>query len=152
MVCQPVDRKRNVASFKEALFSLPYGVASALVRGHVSLEDFTEEAIQDPEVRAVANKVFPYVDPDINAKYGRNLGPQVVEVIMKNGRKRSRRVDFVKGHPQNPMTMEEYEEKFRECVSFSGRPIGEEKVSALIKAVKELDTLDDVSAIVNYLK
>lgn len=152
MVCQPLEQKRNPTSFKAALFSLPYGVASALVRGHVSLEDFTPEAIQDGEVRSVANKVGPFVDPDIERQHGRNLGPAVVEVIMKTGAKRSRRVDFVKGSPQNPMTMAEYEEKFRKCVSFSGRQIGAEKASAFITAVKELDTLDDVSRIVDYLR
>ena len=152
MVCQPLEQKRNATSFKSALFSLPYGVASALVRGHVFLEDFTLEAIQDEQVRSVANRVVPFVDPDIERLHGRTLGPAVVEVIMKTGRKRSRRVDFVKGSPQNPMTMEEYEEKFRKCLSFSGRQIGEEKASAFIKTVKELDRLDDVSRIVNYLK
>jgi Uncharacterized protein involved in propionate catabolism len=152
MVCQPLEQKRNATSFKSALFSLPYGVASALVRGHVSLEDFTLESIQDEKVRSVANKIEPFVDPDIERLHGRTLGPAVVEVIMKTGRKRSCRVDFVKGHPQNPMTMEEYEEKFRKCLSFSGRQIGEEKASAFIKTVKELDRLDDVSRIVNYLK
>jgi len=152
MVCQPLEQKRNATSFKSALFSLPYGVASALVRGHVSLEDFTLEAIQDERVRSVVNKIEPFVDSDIERLYGRTLGPAVVEVIMKTGRKRSCRVDFVKGNPQNPMTMEEYEEKFRKCLSFSGRQIGEEKASAFIKTVKELDRLDDVSRIVNYLK
>ena len=152
MVCQPLEQKRTASSFKEALFSLPYGVASALVRGHVSLEDFTLEAIQDERVRSIANKVAPFVDPLIDKQYGRTLGPAVVEVIMKSGKKRSCRVDFVKGHPQNPMSLEECEEKFRKCVSFSGRPLGEKKVSTVIKAVKELDTLDDVSLIVDCLK
>jgi 2-methylcitrate dehydratase PrpD len=110
------------------------------------------EAIQDEKVLSVANRIDPFVDPDIERQHGRTLGPAVVEVTMKNGRKRSRRVDFVKGSPQNPMTMEEYEEKFRKCLSFSGRQIGEEKASAFITAVKELDRLDDVSRIVNCLK
>ena len=152
VVCHPLDKKRNASSFKEALFSLPYGVASALVRGRLSLEDFTPEAIQDEKVRRLANKVTPYADKAITEQYGRTLGPEEVEVILKNGERRSRRVDFVKGHPQNPMSMEEVEEKFKKCLRSSARPLKDEQASALIKAVKELDTLTDVSQIVRWLK
>ena len=152
VVCHPLEKKRNVSSFKEALFSLPYTVASALVRGHVSLEDFTPEAIRDEKVRAAANKITPYVDKEITERYGRTLGPEEVEVISKNGKRRSRRVDFVKGHPRNPLDMEEVEEKFRKCLQFSSRPPEEEKVSALIKTMKELDTLEDISPLLQYLK
>ena len=71
---------------------------------------------------------------------------------MKNGRKTSRRVDFVKGNPKNPMTMEDVEEKFKKCVPFSAKPLDKKKVSALIKAVRKLEALPDVSRIVDYLK
>ena len=36
----------------EGKFSLQYSVASLLVRGHVAVADFTEEAISDPAVLA----------------------------------------------------------------------------------------------------
>ena len=61
-------------------------------------------------------------------------------------------MDFVKGHPRNPLDMEEMEEKFRKCLQFSSRPPGEEKVSALIKTMKDLDTLENISPLLQYLK
>lgn len=152
VVCQPLERKRNPSSFKEALFSLPYTVAAALVRGHVSLEDFTREAIQDEQVRAIANKVTPMVDHAIDEQYGRTLGPAVVEVTLRSGKKRSCRVDFVKGHPNNPMTIEDVEIKFRNCLQFSAKPLCDKKASALIQAVKKLETIPDVSQLMDYLK
>ena len=60
--------------------------------------------------------------------------------------------DLVKGHPNNPMTMEDCEEKFRNCLPSSAKPLDEKKVSALIKAVRELDTLNDVSQLVDDLR
>ena len=92
VVCDPLEAKRNPSSPPEALFSLPYTVAAALVRGHVLLEDLTPEAIQDKEIRAIANKITPRVDPAIEKEFGRVIGPAVVEVTLKNGRKASRRV------------------------------------------------------------
>ena len=152
VVCDPLEAKRNPSSPPEALFSLPYTVASALVRGHVLLEDLTPEAIQDKEVRAIANKITPTVDPAIEKEFGRVIGPAVVEVTLKNGRKASRRVDFVKGHPNNPMTIDDCEEKFRNCLPSSAKPLDGKKVSALIKAVRELETLPDVSQLADDLR
>jgi 2-methylcitrate dehydratase PrpD len=152
VVCDPLEKKRNPASFKEALFSLPYGVASALVRGHVSLEDFTPEAIQDKGVRSMANRVIPFVDKEIEKQHGRTLGPAVVEITIKNGKTSSRRVAFVKGHPNNPMTMEECEEKFRRCVPYSAKGLKPEKVSGLLESLRSLERLNDVSTIADFLK
>jgi 2-methylcitrate dehydratase PrpD len=104
IVCHPLESKRNPSSNREALFSLPYTVAAALVRGHVSIEDFKEEAIQDKEVRSIANKITPIVDEAIEKRHGRDIGPAVVEVTLKNGKKSSCRVDLVKGHPQGSLS------------------------------------------------
>jgi 2-methylcitrate dehydratase PrpD len=152
VVCDPLSKKRNPTTAREALFSLPYTVAAVLVRNHVSLEDFTTEAIQDPVVRDIANKVTPMVDQKIEEEYGREIRPAIVEVTLRNGRKASRRVDFVKGHPNNPMTLEEVEEKFKTCLPFAARPLSPGKVSALIAAIKNFEALPDVSRIVQYLK
>lgn len=152
VVCDPLSKKRNPTTAREALFSLPYTVAAVLVRNHVSLEDFTTEAIQDPVVRDMANKVTPMVDQKIEEEYGREIRPAIVEVTLRNGRKASRRVDFVKGHPNNPMTLEEVEEKFKTCLPFAARPLSPGKVSALIAAIKNFEALPDVSRVVQYLK
>ena len=41
IVCHPLESKRNPSSPKAALYSLPYAVGAALVRGHVFLDDYT---------------------------------------------------------------------------------------------------------------
>jgi 2-methylcitrate dehydratase PrpD len=152
VVCQPLEQKRNPSSTREALFSLPYTVASALTRGHVSLEDFTDEALQEKEVRALANRVTAMVDKEIEEKYGRIIGPAVVEVILRDGRTLSRRVDFVKGNPQNPMSMGEVEEKFQRCLSFSIHRFEKKTIEGLLQQVRELDSLKDVSRILDHWK
>jgi 2-methylcitrate dehydratase PrpD len=92
------------------------------------------------------------VDEEIEKEYGRVMGPAMVEVSLKNGGKTSRRVDMVKGHPQNPMSMADCEGKFRACLRSSAKPLGERKASALIKAVRDLENVSDVSQLVDYLK
>jgi 2-methylcitrate dehydratase PrpD len=151
VVCQPLEQKQNPSSTREALFSLPYTVAAALARGHVSLEDFTDGALQEREVRGLANRVTPTVDKEIEEKYGRIIGPAIIEVILRDGRALSRRVDFVKGNPRNPMSMGEVEEKFKRCLAFSVRRLEEKKMEALVQQVRELDSLKDVSRILGDL-
>ncbi len=152
IVCQPLEKKRNPASPQEALFSLPYTTAAALVRGHVSLEDFIDKAIQDPEVRTVAQTITPVVDPAIEKEFGRIIGPAVVEVELKDGKKKARRVDFVKGHPKKPMTLDDVEAKFNSRLPYASKKLGKKKMADLIAAVKRLETLEDVSQIVDFLK
>ena len=57
LVLEPADAKKTPRSDYEGKFSLQYSVASMLVRGHVAVGDFTDEAIADPAVLAVASKV-----------------------------------------------------------------------------------------------
>jgi 2-methylcitrate dehydratase PrpD len=151
IVCHPLERKRNPPAIKDAQFSLPYTVAAALVRGGVFLEDFTEEAIRDREVLSLAGKITPFVDRAIEEEFGRTLGPAAVEVVMRDGARRLGRVDFVKGHPRNPMTLAECEEKFRKCAPFSAVPLKGEKISGLIEGVRTLERLSDVSILADYL-
>ena len=48
LVLEPAEQKRVPRSEYEGKFSLQYSVASQLVRGHVSVGDFTDEAISRP--------------------------------------------------------------------------------------------------------
>jgi len=60
--CEPLDVKRRPRTVVDAQFSIPYGVASALVKKRAGLADFTEESIKDTAVLNVASKVDPFVD------------------------------------------------------------------------------------------
>ena len=57
LVLEPAELKRAPRSEYEGKFSLQYSVASLLVRGHVDVGDFTDEAITDPGVLSVASRV-----------------------------------------------------------------------------------------------
>ena len=128
--CDPLGKKRRPSSIKEALFSLPYTVAVGLVKGDLFLDDFTEEAIHDKEVLFISDKVTA-----IENRYGRILGPAVIQIILKDGRQFTTQVDFVKGHPKNPMSMQEVKNKFLKCIPFSARFFDEARVESLFNAM-----------------
>lgn len=151
VVCAPLEAKRRPRTTQEALFSLPYTVANAAVHGHVTLEHMTPKAIGDEKVMAVADKVTVAVDPELERTHGRVIGPSIVEVALKDGRRESLRVDAVKGHPSNPMSFDDCAEKLWACAAFAARPLDRTRLSQAVEMVRELDRVDDVSDLVDLL-
>jgi 2-methylcitrate dehydratase PrpD len=110
LVLEPAEAKKMPRSDYEGKFSLQYSVASMLVRGHVSVSDFSDEAIADPAVLAVAHKVR-YETPEYPT-YPQAF-PGGVRVTLADGSTLERDFPHQKGGPENPMSPDEVREKFR---------------------------------------
>lgn len=151
VVCAPADAKRAPRTTQEALFSLPYTVAAAAHTGRLTLAEMTPEAIKDPRVRATAQKVTCVVDAELEAKYGRIIGPSILDVTLRDGSRLTKRVDRVKGHPAMPMSYEDVADKFRSCIPFAARPLDEKKLERVIEEVRHLERLEDVGALVQLM-
>ena len=140
LVLEPAELKRAPRSEYEGKFSLQYSVASQLVRGHVSVPDFTEEAIADPEVLEVAAKVR-YETRDYPT-YPQAF-PGGVTVRLADGTELEADHAHQKGGPENPLTPDEVCEKFRENASLV---LPDDAVAALEEAVLSLEEQADVTA------
>ena len=151
LVCEPMQLKRRPRSVVDAQFSVPFTVAAAIVRGMVSLDTFTEEGIRDPEILEVAQRVEAKVDPGIEARYGREIAPEIVEVRTTDGDVHVRLVEHVKGSPRAPMSLGEVKEKFRGCTAYSAKPMPRENVEEFLDAVTGLEKLGDVSTLIDPL-
>ena len=66
-ICSPEEIKSNPQSVVDAQFSAPYMVATAIAKRGVWIEDFTEDAIERPEVRQLLRVTKTRVDPGIVA-------------------------------------------------------------------------------------
>ena len=151
LVCEPMHLKRRPRSVVDAQFSVPFTVAAAIVRGGVSLDTFTEESIRDPEILEMAQRVEATVDPGIEARYGREIAPEIVEVRTTGGETHVRLVEHVRGSPHAPMSFDEVKEKFRGCTAYSAKPVPMENVEEFFGAVTELEKLGDVSSLIEPL-
>jgi 2-methylcitrate dehydratase PrpD len=140
LVLEPVADKRAPRSEYEGKFSLQYSVASQLVRGHVAVADFTDEAIADPAVLAVAAKVR-YETRDYPT-YPQAF-PGGIVVRLADGTAFEADYPHQKGGPENPLTPDEVREKFRENAALA---LGDADVARLEEALLSLDEQDDVSA------
>ncbi|MBI3965652.1 MAG: MmgE/PrpD family protein [Chloroflexi bacterium] len=146
----PIERKRNPAVVVDAQFSLPFMVATALSRGRVFIDDFTPESIRDNTTLALANRVFPAVDPEIERSAPKTY-TTVVEVTTRDGGRYSHRVEQLKGDPRNPMTYSDVADKFRACAAYAARPLASDQVERVVEIVARLERIDDVAELAALL-
>jgi 2-methylcitrate dehydratase PrpD len=126
------------SSASEARFSLPHCVALAVVCGRVGPAEFAGKRFSDDTVFGLSKRVSVEVDPELT---GARLGAAIVEVELANGSKIRRRVDHPKGHPENPLSQTELEEKFRSLVS---PVLNEADATCLIEMTRDLENLSQL--------
>ncbi|WP_292000340.1 MmgE/PrpD family protein [Caldivirga sp.] len=92
--------------------SLMWAVATALINGDLWLNHYEPGKIRDPRVLELIRKTKVTVDPELDKHYPQAV-PTVVNVKLRNGREAEVKVDYPRGHPMNPMSDDEVENKFR---------------------------------------
>ncbi|SIT48323.1 conserved hypothetical protein [Paraburkholderia piptadeniae] len=116
LVCLPVEGKQTPSSVVEARFSVAYNIATALLTGDLFINDFTEEAICRADVLAVSRKVQSLHDPECeDPKLGAH-GRIKIDIHLRDGSSLKDSIDYPKGNPKNPMSLEEIDQKFIKCV------------------------------------
>ncbi|CCE01715.1 MmgE/PrpD family protein [Bradyrhizobium sp. STM 3809] len=90
----------------EGKFSIYHAVAVAIVEGAGGEKQFSDRAVTDPMVLSLRGKVVPVITPEIK--------PEQVEmtIVLKDGRKLSRRIEHAVGSVEVPMTDQQLEAKF----------------------------------------
>lgn len=151
LVCNPLESKRKPSTIPEAQFSLPYCLGVVLTKQAIFLDDFSAEAITNVEHLDNARKVHVVVDPEIEKTVGRKIGPAKIKLVTSKGSIFEIEKHDVKGQPQNPMTMEEIEEKFRRCCRFGASPLEENDILNILYHIKELENMKDVARIASSL-
>jgi aconitate decarboxylase len=131
----------------DAIFSLQYTVACALLRHGVKLEHFTDESIGDPRIAEMIKKVkiTSQEFPDEASL------ATTVQVKLKDGREFSAHVNAPKGNEiNNPLTKAEKREKFRGNISFS-RKVSVENSEKALSMLENLEEVADIKEIVKLL-
>lgn len=145
-----LERKRHPRGDVDAQFSVPWAVAVSIVRREVFIEDFTEERIKDLEIQRMAERVRSVADSSLDRE-DRVLTPVIVEIKTKDGKVYTKRVDFPKGNPNNPVTLEETKENFRRCANYAVKPLKKEKVEEAIEMICNLEEVDEVKNLIPLL-
>ena len=133
-----------------AKFSIPFTVAAAIAHRRVTLEEFTEEAIRDAGLLALAARVETRVDPAKDA-LPMLYPPMDVRIETIDGRVLVGCEQFVKGHPEHPFTMSHCVERFMDWAGAGVRPIARERLERFVSMVEHLEDVTDAGELAPLL-
>lgn len=142
---EPLEEKQRPQSSYGAKFSLPYSIAVILVRGRAGLEEFSEGAIRDPRILALAGKVRYEVDPA--ADYPRHFSGHA-RIRLRSGAVLEESQPHPRGGMESPLPPAEIEEKFRANARLA---VPEEKIEKIIAAVRMLESLPKIQTLSDLL-
>ncbi|MDY0273424.1 MAG: MmgE/PrpD family protein [Advenella sp.] len=145
----PLPSKRVPQSTVQAQFSNPWVVASTLIKGQLSLADFTQEALGQVDVLAFTQKINTALDESLITRGG-GVGPTRITVQMQDGQTITETVLTAKGEPNQPLTIQEFEQKFKDCASSAGlNPV---QITSLMSTIQHLEDLTEVSVLMRQMQ
>ena len=147
LVAEPVDSKRNPKSVVDMQFSMHFAAAVALSYGSASLSEYTLGVPERPEVRYIMDRVECVTDPKLDAQTPK-LFPAWAEVRTTDGRTFRSELTYPKGDPENPVTWDEIQNKFK---LLSAPVISYQRQQEIMAVVDSLEQLDDVRQLASLL-
>jgi len=122
----------------EGKFSVWFLAALALAEGNVTLDKFTDEKVNRPELIKLRKKIETRLDPRIG--FGARFCMK-----MKDGTEYKRFLAKPKGDPDNPLSFDELSEKYRNAAILA---ISTKQIDALIENIKRLEKVENMNEIV----
>jgi 2-methylcitrate dehydratase PrpD len=126
-----------------AKFSLPFAIATTLVRGSSGMASFTSEALRDPTTRTLAQRVTVREDRAMTALLPQ-FRPARILVRLRNGRELVADTRSNRGDDADPYSRGELTEKFFELTA---RVWPRSRAESVHRALMSIEQLRDVAAI-----
>ncbi len=133
----------------DAQFSLQYAISNALLRKKPIIEHFTVEYILDNKIQELVNKVKIVLDTQVSPA-GKDYRKTTLEVYLKDGRKISKTGLISKGHPDNPIYMNDIISKYQNNVRFAQK-LPQEKTDQIITLVSNLENVSSTNVLKDLL-
>jgi 2-methylcitrate dehydratase PrpD len=144
-VCEPAANKRRPANSYDAQFSIPYTVAAALRRARFTLDELEDEALADPAILALADRVNYEIDPA--STFPRHYTGEVI-VTTRGGRTFRHREAVNRGNGERPLSEAAIIEKFH---ANAARAVSRDRSLQVQTLLLSLDEAADVHTVADKL-
>jgi len=141
MLIDPLERKRAPALAIDAKFSIPFTLALAAVRANVTLDDFGEASLRDPQVLAVAALVEP--DPVEGTGWPIGSGGSLT-LELRDGSVLREELATPLGAPSRPLTRDQLIAKFVDCTARAAKPLDAGEAGTLAESILSIERCPDV--------
>lgn len=125
-------------------FNVRYCVANAIVRKSVQLHHFTNEAVSDPHVGALARRIHTRWVPDLMAGRSELAGRVAIEIRLKDGRLFTCGSDGPSGIGAKAKTEAQHLADLREHIAYGGKPLDNHAADEIVSLVGRLEDVEDV--------
>jgi 2-methylcitrate dehydratase PrpD len=130
-LCNQQDITRGL----QGKFSVYHGAAVGLVRGKAGLQEYSDAAVNDPDVKRVRERTTAAGDPGLTEDQAS------IEVELSGGQVVTKLVEASLGNLKRPMSNRQLEEKFRNQAVLA---LPAAQVGQLIERCWAIESLDDV--------
>ena len=117
------------------------------VDGEISEKSYTPERFRDPQILSLLKKTTMKVESAFTEEWPQTFNCRI-EIKDKSGKIWSKHLKNPKGHPANPMTDKEIEEKF---FSLTRNILGTKQAQASLELLWHIEEVDDVGKIFDAL-
>lgn len=148
-------------------FNVRYCIANSLVRKRPSFEQFNDiEHVNNPDVLSLIERINVNADPsfitmplevdendplaDVLKNRGHYLRSEI-DIFTKDGKKISKAADYWKGYSQNPLTLDELIEKYRDSVAYGKGVVSSETAEAVLRISLNIEKLNRVEDLIKLL-
>ncbi len=128
--------------------SLPYIVALSLIEGSIDNDSYSDEKMKNEDVITLLDKTKVREDPKLTKLYPHNGMANRIRIKLRDGRSVSSEMVIPRGHPKNPMTDDEIDEKFGRLTE---RYLTKPEASRAIARFRDLEDCDDIGEALSLL-
>jgi 2-methylcitrate dehydratase PrpD len=149
LVARLVDRPATTGMAPNyARLCLPYVAACALLDGEVRVSHFDAASVGNERRLKYAERIRVRHD---SAKDPNSLSPQTITLRLTRGDDLAIETGALPGHPDQPLSREQWTGKFRNCCRTARAPFDEQQMDELLFAFEHLAEVRDLRAVARML-
>jgi 2-methylcitrate dehydratase PrpD len=131
-----------------AQMNLFYSLAVIAFDGVAFVDQYKEDRLRDPRLLDFISRIQAHVEPTIDERGPAYRHAARVAVTTRDGQTFSHEILHRRGSPENPLSAEDVEYKFRNVVRSC---LSEDGIAQAIDLSARLDTLDDITPLIELL-
>jgi len=128
--------------------SVRYSVAAALVDGELGYEQFDPDKLNSPDILALVDCASVYWEKSHDAHWPA-ANPATIRIRTAQRKELSKALIIAPGHPDNPLSDDVLEQKFRQLTR---KVLSSEQISEVIAITHRLGQLSDVRTLTDALR
>ncbi len=139
--------KYRPESRETADHSLPYCIAAAVVDKKITTATFSDEKLKDPRIWEVIDKIKGEASEEFDKMFPEKQ-PSKVTITTKDGKVYSEYLEYPKGDPREPMTIEDLDIKFSGLAEGILSPERQKQIKEMILNCEDMCTRDFMNKLI----